>query len=111
VIIARKDIPANTLKEFVDYVRQNQSKVNEAHAGVGSQMHTFCTYLHALMGTKTARIAYRGGGPAVTDLMTGQVGAAVPAKANRTPQALQALVGSEVARWSSVLKGAEAGAN
>src|SRR5262245_49304833 len=71
VIVARKDFPASNLKEFVDYVRQNESKVNEAHAGVGSQMHTFCTYLHSLIGTKTARIAYRGGGPAVTDLMTG----------------------------------------
>jgi tripartite-type tricarboxylate transporter receptor subunit TctC len=72
VIIARKDFPASTLKEFIDYVKQNQSKVNEAHAGVGSQMYTFCTLLHTLMGTKTARIAYRGGGPVVTDLMAGQ---------------------------------------
>jgi tripartite-type tricarboxylate transporter receptor subunit TctC len=61
VIVTRKDFPANTLKEFVAYVRQNQAKVNEAHAGVGSQMHTYCTLLHAIMGTKTARIAYRGG--------------------------------------------------
>jgi putative tricarboxylic transport membrane protein len=72
VIIARRDFPAGTLKDFVDYVRTNQAKVNEAHAGVGSQMHTFCTLLHSLMGTKTARIAYRGGGPVVTDLMSGQ---------------------------------------
>src|SRR5262245_6188963 len=71
VIIVRKDFPASNLKEFVSYVKENEAKVNEAHAGVGSQMHTFCTYLHSLMGTKTARIAYRGGGPVVTDLMSG----------------------------------------
>jgi len=47
--------------------------VNEAHAGVGSQMHTYCSLLQALMGTKTARIAYRGGGPAINDLVAGQV--------------------------------------
>ena len=73
VIVTRKDFPANTLNEFVAYVRQNQSKVNEAHAGVGSQMHTYCTLLHTIMGTKTARIAYRGGAPAINDLVAGQV--------------------------------------
>ncbi len=196
VIIARKDFPASNLREFVDYVRVNESKVNEAHAGVGSQMHTFCTLLQSIIGTKTARIAYRGGGPVVTDLMSGNadfscislnsvaaqiqagvikgiavasaeraevikdvptttegglprfqvsswnalfgpknvppdvtarlsdalvralddpatrkklldIGTAIPAKADRTPQALQALVESEVARWSSVFKSAE----
>jgi tripartite-type tricarboxylate transporter receptor subunit TctC len=73
VIVTRKDFPANTLAEFVDYVRKNQAKVNEAHAGVGSQMHTYCTLLHSLMGTKTGRVAYRGGGPAINDLVAGQV--------------------------------------
>src|SRR5262249_45756703 len=73
VIVTRKDFPANTLKEFIDYVKSNQDKVNEAHAGVGSQMHTYCSLLHSLMGTKTARIAYRGGGPALNDLVAGQV--------------------------------------
>jgi tripartite-type tricarboxylate transporter receptor subunit TctC len=53
VIVTRRDFPANNLKEFVDYVRKNQDKVNEAHAGVGSQMHTFCTLLQSIMGTKS----------------------------------------------------------
>jgi len=73
VIVTRKDFPANTLAEFVAYVSANQGRVNEAHAGVGSQMHTYCSLLQALMGTKTARIAYRGGGPAINDLVAGQV--------------------------------------
>jgi len=73
VIVTRKDFPANNLKEFIEYVQKNQDKVNEAHAGVGSQMHTYCTLLHSIMGTKTARIAYRGGAPAINDLVAGQV--------------------------------------
>jgi tripartite-type tricarboxylate transporter receptor subunit TctC len=73
VIVTRKDFPANTLAEFVEYVRKNQTKVNEAHAGVGSQMHAFCTLLQSIMGTKTARVAYRGGAPAINDLVAGQV--------------------------------------
>src|SRR5262245_57555602 len=73
VLVTRKDFPANTLAEFVAYLRQNPGKVNEAHAGVGSQMHTYCTLLQSLLGTKTARIAYRGGAPAINDLVAGQV--------------------------------------
>jgi tripartite-type tricarboxylate transporter receptor subunit TctC len=73
VIVTRKDFPANNLKEFIEYVTKNQDKVNEAHAGVGSQMHTYCTLLHSLLGTKTARVPYRGGGPAINDLVAGQV--------------------------------------
>ena len=73
VIVTRKDFPAKDLKEFVDYVRKNQTKVNEAHAGVGSQSHTYCTLLHWIMGTKTGRVAYRGGAPLINDLVAGQV--------------------------------------
>ena len=73
VIVTRKNFPANNLKEFVDYVKNNQDKVNEAHGGAGGQMHTTCTLLQSIMGTKTARVAYRGGGPAINDMVAGQV--------------------------------------
>jgi tripartite-type tricarboxylate transporter receptor subunit TctC len=59
VIVTRKDFPANTLREFVDYLKSNQGKVNEAHGGVGAQMHTLCTLLQSIIGTKTGRVAYR----------------------------------------------------
>jgi putative tricarboxylic transport membrane protein len=73
VIVTRKNFPANNLKEFVDYVKNNQDKVNEAHGGAGGQMHTTCTLLQSIMGTKTARVAYRGAGPAMNDMIGGQV--------------------------------------
>jgi tripartite-type tricarboxylate transporter receptor subunit TctC len=73
VIIAKKAFPANNLQEFVDYVKNNQDKVVEAHAGVGSVSHTTCTLLQSIMGTKTARVAYRGTGPTLNDLVAGQV--------------------------------------
>jgi tripartite-type tricarboxylate transporter receptor subunit TctC len=73
VIVAKKAFPANNLKEFVDYLRSNQDKVNEAHAGVGSVSHTTCSLLQAIIGTKTARVAYRGTGPSLNDLVAGQV--------------------------------------
>ena len=73
VIVTRRNFPANNLHEFVDYVKKNQDKVNEAHGGAGGQMHTTCTLLHMIMGTKTARVAYRGAGPAINDIVAGQV--------------------------------------
>src|SRR5262245_39166055 len=73
VIVTRKNFPASNLHEFVDYVKKNQDKVNEAHGGAGGQMHTTCTLLHMIMGTTTARVAYRGAGPAINDMVAGQV--------------------------------------
>ncbi len=73
VIVTRKDFPANDLAEFIAYVKKNQASVNEAHAGAGSQMHTYCSLLHSLLGTRTGRIGYRGGAPAINDLVAGQV--------------------------------------
>jgi tripartite-type tricarboxylate transporter receptor subunit TctC len=73
VLVTRKDFPTNNLKEFVAYVQRNQDKVSEAHAGVGSEIHAACTLLQSIIGTKTARVAYRGGAPAINDLVAGQV--------------------------------------
>jgi tripartite-type tricarboxylate transporter receptor subunit TctC len=73
VIVTKKDFPPNNLREFIEYVQRNQDKVNEANAGVGSASHTICTLLQSIMGTKTGRVAYRGVGPAVNDLVGGQV--------------------------------------
>ena len=73
LIIAKKTFPAANLQEFVDYLRKNQDKMNEAHAGVGSVSFTTCTLLQSLIGTKTARVAYRGTAPSLNDLVAGQV--------------------------------------
>jgi tripartite-type tricarboxylate transporter receptor subunit TctC len=73
VIVARKDFPANSLPEFIAYVRANQDKVNEAHVGAGAPTHLFCTLLQSMLGIHTGRVPYRGGAPAMNDLMSGQV--------------------------------------
>jgi tripartite-type tricarboxylate transporter receptor subunit TctC len=73
LIVTKKDLPAKDLKEFIAYVKANGEKVNEAHAGVGSVSHTTCTLLQSLIGAKTGRVAYRGTGPALNDLVAGQV--------------------------------------
>lgn len=73
VIVTRKDFPANSLTEFIAYLRANRDKVNEAHVGVGAPTHLFCTLLQSMLDIQTGRIPYRGGAPAMNDLMSGQV--------------------------------------
>jgi tripartite-type tricarboxylate transporter receptor subunit TctC len=73
LVVAKKDFPAKDLKEFMAYVKANQSKLNEAHAGVGSVSFTACSLFDSQLGIKPARVAYPGTGPALNDLMGGQV--------------------------------------
>jgi tripartite-type tricarboxylate transporter receptor subunit TctC len=73
VVVAKKDFPAKDLKEFVAYLKLHQGQLNEAHAGVGSVSFTTCSLFNAQVGVKPARVAYRGSGPALNDLMGGQV--------------------------------------
>jgi tripartite-type tricarboxylate transporter receptor subunit TctC len=73
LIVARKDFPAKDLKEFMAYAKQNGSKLNEAHAGVGSVSFSTCTVFNSLLGVKPTRVVYRGTGPALNDLVAGQV--------------------------------------
>ena len=73
VIVAKKDFPAANLQEFMAYVKANTAKVNQAHAGVGSVSFTTCLLLSAQLGIKPTAVAYRGTGPALNDLVGGQV--------------------------------------
>jgi tripartite-type tricarboxylate transporter receptor subunit TctC len=73
LIVARKDFSPKDLKEFIAHLKQNQNKVNQAHAGVGSVSHTTCTLLSSQLGIKPTVVAYKGTGPALNDLVGGQV--------------------------------------
>jgi tripartite-type tricarboxylate transporter receptor subunit TctC len=86
LIVAKKSFPAKDLKEFVAYVKANGPKLNEAHAGVGSVSHTTCTLLHSILGVQPNRVAYRGTGPALNDLVAGQVDYMCDQIVNLTPQ-------------------------
>jgi tripartite-type tricarboxylate transporter receptor subunit TctC len=86
VIVAKKDFPAKDLKEFVQYVKANSTKLNEAHAGVGSVSFTTCSLLNSLLGAKPTRVVYRGTGPALNDLVAGQVDYMCDQIVNLVPQ-------------------------
>ncbi|WP_332697910.1 tripartite tricarboxylate transporter substrate-binding protein [Bosea sp. (in: a-proteobacteria)] len=74
LIVAKKGLAPKNLKEFVDFVKANPDKLNEAHAGVGSVSWTTCTLLKGQLGVpKLNSVAYRGTGPALNDLVSGQI--------------------------------------
>jgi tripartite-type tricarboxylate transporter receptor subunit TctC len=72
-IVARKDFPANDLKEFITYVKANAENLNMAHAGVGSITFTFGLLLNSLLGVKPTTVPFSGVAPATAALLGGQV--------------------------------------
>jgi tripartite-type tricarboxylate transporter receptor subunit TctC len=73
VIIARKDFPAQDLKEFVAMLRQQGGALKQAHGGIGASSHMACLLFMAQIGAKPTLVAYRGSGPALNDLVGGHV--------------------------------------
>jgi len=74
VLIARKDLPANNLKDFVTYVKANEDKMQFGSAGAGSATHLGCVVLNTTMGTpKITHVPYKGTGPAMQDLIAGRI--------------------------------------
>jgi tripartite-type tricarboxylate transporter receptor subunit TctC len=72
LVAAKKDFPANSLKEFIAYVKANDTKLNQGHAGVGSMFFTSCLLLNSLLGTKPTLVPFSGGAPAMNALIAGQ---------------------------------------
>jgi tripartite-type tricarboxylate transporter receptor subunit TctC len=73
VLLARKGFPANTLQEFAAYLKANLKSVQYGSAGAGSTGHLFCELLNAALGIgSVTHVPYRGGGPAMQDLIGGR---------------------------------------
>jgi tripartite-type tricarboxylate transporter receptor subunit TctC len=72
VLLVRKDFPANNFKEFAAYAKANQATLQYASAGTGSTGHLFCNMLNAALGINITHVPYRGGGPAMQDLIAGR---------------------------------------
>jgi tripartite-type tricarboxylate transporter receptor subunit TctC len=73
LLVARKDLPAADLREFITYARANQTKMQMASAGAGSTGHLDCMLLNAAIGINVTHVPYRGGGPAMQDLIAGRI--------------------------------------
>ena len=73
VLTTRKTFPASNLPEFVKYVKINSAKLQFGSAGAGTTTHLGCALLNAVIGVNVTHVPYRGGGPAVNDLIGGQI--------------------------------------
>jgi tripartite-type tricarboxylate transporter receptor subunit TctC len=73
VMVVNPSVPAKTVPEFIAYAKANPSKINMASAGNGATGHLAGELFKMMTGIKMVHVPYRGGAPAVTDLLGGQV--------------------------------------
>src|SRR4030088_3701784 len=73
VMLVHPSFPAKTVPEFIVYAKANPGKINMASAGSGSPQHIFGEIFKMMAGVDLTHVPYRGGAPATTDLLGGQV--------------------------------------
>ena len=73
VILLNPSVPATTVPEFISYAKANPGKVNMASAGNGSAPHMAGELFKMMAGVNLVHVPYRGQGPALTDLLGGEV--------------------------------------
>ncbi len=73
VLTVNKDLPVKDFKEFLAYAKANAGKMSYGSAGAGSATHLGCVVLDTAMGTKITHVPYKGTGPAMQDLHSGQI--------------------------------------
>jgi tripartite-type tricarboxylate transporter receptor subunit TctC len=73
LIIARKDFPAKTLGELIAWLKQNPDKASAGTSGIGGPSYMSATFFAMRTGTRFALVPYRGAGPALLDLVAGQI--------------------------------------
>ena len=73
VMTVSKNFPAKNIAEFIDYGKKNPDKINMASSGAGTSVHLSGELFRFMSGTSMKHIPYKGAGPAITDLLGGQV--------------------------------------
>jgi len=85
-LVAKKDFPAKDLKELIAYVKANKEKINLANAGVGAASHLCGMLFMSAIQTELTTVPYNGTGPAMNDLLGGQVDIMCDQTTNTTSQ-------------------------
>ena len=108
VLISRKDLPQNSLKEIIDYARANPGKLTYASGGVGTGQHIAGAVLGGFTGTNLLHIPYRGAQAAYQDLLSGRVDLffdnASTGKAYVDSGQVKAYAMSTAARWPGLMQ-------
>jgi tripartite-type tricarboxylate transporter receptor subunit TctC len=86
VLVARKDLPAGNLREFIAYAKAHQAAMQYGSAGTGSPTHLACSLLNAVAGIEVTHIPYRGAAPTMQDLIAGRIDYQCPNTTVALPQ-------------------------
>lgn len=86
IAVSRNSLPAKTLSELIAWLRANAAKATAGTAGAGSGSHIAGVYLQSLTGLQLQYVPYRGTGPALTDLISGQIDILVDQASNSMQQ-------------------------
>ena len=73
MLVLHASIPANSMKAFIEYARQQPGKLNYASSGTATPNHLGGEMMDLMAGLRTVHVPYKGGGPAITDLLGGQM--------------------------------------
>src|SRR6476659_5115826 len=87
MVVTKNDVPAKNLRELIDWLKANPGKVAVGTAGVGSASHFSGVYFQNLIKTQFNFVPYRGTGPALQDLVAGQIDMIVDQASNALTQA------------------------
>ncbi len=86
VLVVRKDLPANNLREFVAYAKANQAKLQYGSAGTGGSNHLACALLNSALGIDVTHVPYRSGAQAMQDMLAGRIDYQCPSAPVALPQ-------------------------
>lgn len=75
VLVVNPELPLKTVQDYIEYAKENPGKLTCASSGIGSSIHMSCELFKIQTDTDILHVPYRGSGPAVTDLLGGQVDA------------------------------------
>jgi tripartite-type tricarboxylate transporter receptor subunit TctC len=89
IVVMRKNFPAANLKELVERLKASPGKISAGTAGAGSGSHIAGLLLQRLTGVQLSFVPYRGTGPALQDLVAGQIDMIVDQASNSLPQVRQ----------------------
>jgi tripartite-type tricarboxylate transporter receptor subunit TctC len=103
VVVVHPSVPANSLKELIDFAKANPGKLNAATAGNGTTSHLAAEMFKRAAGIEIQNVHYRGGAPAMTDMIGGQVQLMIEVMPNAIghvrSKALRGLAVSTADRW------------
>jgi tripartite-type tricarboxylate transporter receptor subunit TctC len=104
ILVVHPSLPAHSVQDLIAYLKANPGKVSVASAGNGTSSHLAAELFRAATDVDVLHVPYRGGGPAMTDLIGGQVQMMIEVMPNAFPQVeagkLRALAVTTAERWS-----------